>query len=97
MISKGKAMTKTKKPDDPELSTYFELASMTDPEDAIVEASEIVGSKHFIGYPAAADWSSPRLPDEPPLNEDISAVEPVGTPAEIEASIEALRKEQSNE
>jgi hypothetical protein len=89
-------MTKTKKPNDPELSTYFEMAAFTDPEEGIVEASEIVGSKHFVGYPAAGDWSGPRLPDEPPLNEDISAVEPVGTPAEIEASIAALRKEQSD-
>jgi hypothetical protein len=47
--------------------------------------TEVVGTEPPI-YPAAAAWTQDHLPPEPPLGFDVSAVEPVGEPFEIERS-----------
>lgn len=42
-------------------------------------------------YPAASDWTQDHLPIEPSLGFDVNAQEPVGTIAEIEASLATHR------
>jgi hypothetical protein len=48
--------------------------------------TEVTAAEAAPVYPAAADWTRARVPDEPPLGLDVSAVEPVGEPFEIERS-----------
>jgi hypothetical protein len=85
----------SKRTNDPEPTTYFRMTASTDPEVAAVETSEIVGSASFAGYPASGTPSNDvRLPDELPLGDAVDAVEPVGTPAEIQASIAAHRRKR---
>jgi hypothetical protein len=43
----------SKRTNDPEPTTYFQMAAATDPEVAAVSPSEIVGSATFSGYPAS--------------------------------------------
>lgn len=38
-------------------------------------------------YPPAAEWTRDRVPDEPPLNFDVNALDPVGEHHEVERSI----------
>jgi hypothetical protein len=87
-------MTNPKKADgEREPTTFFQMASSTDPEVAAVSPSEIVGSATFSGYPASGTPTNDvRLPDELPLGDAVDAVEPVGTPAEIQAIIAKGRK-----
>jgi hypothetical protein len=49
--------------------------------------SEVVGATGAPEYPAAAAWTQDHLPPEPPLGLDVSAVEPVGEPHEVQASV----------
>jgi|SRR6516164_411458 hypothetical protein len=54
-----------------------------------IENSNVVGAMPLPHYPAASSpWpDAARVPDEPPLNYDINALEPVGTFAEVQKSL----------
>jgi hypothetical protein len=55
--------------------------------------AQVTGTTPSVDYPAASGpWSDPQ-PPEPPTGENIDAAEPVGTPAEIEASLERIERE----
>lgn len=47
-------------------------------------------------YPKGPDWAVDPVPKEEPLNYDINAMEPVGTPAEIQASIDKVSPLESS-
>ena len=55
-----------------------------------VNQTIVVGDTPTPPYPAAAYHQHDPTPDEPPLNIDVNATEPVGTASEIQASIERL-------
>jgi hypothetical protein len=62
------------------------------------EAGEISGrwakpqtvnaSRPVVNYPAGPNWSVDPTGPEPPLNQDVNAMEPCGQPWEIEASLD---------
>ena len=60
---------------------------------AATNKETVVGSMPVVNYPAAPNWAPDPVPPEPPLNVDIDAQEPVGTEAEIAASIAKLDEE----
>ena len=81
-----------KEPDDqmPEPSTYFQHAqaqiSLEETTGRFANA-EVIGTKRVAQYPAASGhWNVP-MPDEEPLGQDVTQVEAVGTPEEIQASL----------
>lgn len=54
--------------------------------------SVVTGSEPAVRYPrlpASSPWASDPVPNEEPLGVDVNALEPVGTAAEIEASLAA--------
>ena len=60
---------------------------------AVEDKSVTSGSEASVTYPTlppSSPWSGPRLPDEPPLGFAVGQMEPVGTHAEIEASLKSL-------
>jgi hypothetical protein len=62
------------------------------------EANEISGrwakpqtvnaSRPVVNYPAGPNWSVDPTGPEPPLNQDVNAMEPCGQPWEVEASLD---------
>jgi hypothetical protein len=78
-------------------TTFFELANagiaLEEAGGRFSAASRVVGSEPVPTYPpASGPWSEPQ-PPEPPTGENIDAAEPVGTPAEIEASLRKAEAE----
>jgi hypothetical protein len=71
-------------------STFLQF---THPEDEMggrckaVHTHIVVGNIPVPNYPKASDWVSETLRDEPPLGLAIDDQEPVGTEAEIQASL----------
>jgi hypothetical protein len=57
-----------------------------------VPSAVVVGSTSPSNYPKGPDWTVDPVPKTEPLNYDINAMEPVGTVAEVQASIDRLRK-----
>ena len=56
------------------------------------EKSTVIGADATPKYPAAFQQRDP-VPNEEPLGVDINAIEPTGTPAEVQASIDKLTDE----
>lgn len=87
-------MTGTSKPQtQPEaISTYFGRAQSALDEaggrPAAQSQPQVTGAGARVPtLPANSPWARDPVPTEPPLGELVNAFEPVGTPAEIEASI----------
>jgi hypothetical protein len=53
---------------------------------------QVVGSAPVPEYPAGPNWSPQAVGVEPPLNQDVDAMEPQGESFEVAASIEALER-----
>jgi hypothetical protein len=72
-------------------TTLHSLTALASPEPGgrFAKANYVAGSEPCVQYPAAAGpWAGgTRVPDEPPLGFSVDAMEPVGTAAEIEASL----------
>ena len=82
------------RPGDYEASTLHAMANLgidTDISSGRSKGDYVAGSEPHVSYPAASGpWSdSVRVPDEPPLGYPIDAQEPVGTFAEVQASLSA--------
>src|SRR6516164_7215421 len=50
--------------------------------------TQVNASKPVVDYPAGPNWSVDPTGPEPPLNQDVNAMEPCGQPWEIEASLD---------
>jgi hypothetical protein len=80
---------------DGRVTTYHQLAGV-DQElgGRFAKADVVAGAEpavHYPAQPALSPWSGSADPGlEPPTGIDINALEPVGTPAEIARSLEAL-------
>jgi hypothetical protein len=57
-----------------------------------IEKATVIGVSPANTYPKGPDWTADPVPKTEPLNYDINAMEPVGTVAEVQASIDRLRK-----
>ena len=81
------------RPGDHEPSTMFQMANLdTGVTPSRVGKSYVSGSEQAVQYDIpSGPWSSDyaRLADEPPLGYAIDAQEPVGTFAEVQASLSA--------
>jgi hypothetical protein len=83
-------------------STFAEFATAEAAEDrgrfTSHEKSFVIGSTEnpATAYPAAFLQRDP-VPKEEPLNYDVNAMEPVGTAAEVQASIDKLPKPEDDE
>jgi hypothetical protein len=74
-------------------STLLEQAKISEALDSQRSKSLVVGTEPTIQYPpASGPWTSgwANVPDEPPLGYEINEQEPVGTPAEVERSLQAM-------
>jgi hypothetical protein len=89
------------KPDAP--VSYFELANagiaLDEAGGRFSAASRVVGSTPDAGsvYPAASTAQSDPVPLEEPLGESVDDMVPVGTPAEVEASLARIDRERETE
>jgi hypothetical protein len=76
-------------------STYFERARVAEQLDSERSKSAVTGTKRTQDFPAipSGPWSAgywAQVPDEPPLGYAINEQEPVGEPAEVARSLEAM-------
>jgi hypothetical protein len=83
------------RPGDQQPTTLHAMSRLSNDLEGRASARDYVsGSDPNVDYPAlpSGPWSSNygRVPDEPPLNYSVLEQEPVGTPAEVAASIAAL-------
>ena len=81
-------------------TTYFQIASvdieLESGSGRFAAQSAVVG-RDPAPYPAqpAGRWAgADPVPSEEPLGESVERVEPVGTPAEVQASIERLERKR---
>jgi hypothetical protein len=76
-----------------EPTTYFERASAEADENrggrfAALAQARVVGAKPAPTYPAGPQWSHDPTGPEPALGYDVDAIEPIGTAAEVERSLD---------
>jgi hypothetical protein len=74
-------------------STLLEQAKISETLDSVRMKSTVTGTAPTVDYPAGSGpWSGNYWQDgpEPPLGYAINEQEPVGTPAEVERSLEDL-------
>jgi hypothetical protein len=78
-----------------EARTYFERASAEADENrggrfAALAQAKVIGTTSAVQYPAGPQWSQDPTGPEPALGYDVDAIEPVGTAAEVERSLDDL-------
>jgi hypothetical protein len=79
------------KNDERQSTTYFELQRVSQELGGrYAQADTVAGAEPFVRYPAASSPWGTRLPDEPSLGFSVEYREPVGTAAEVAASLAAL-------
>jgi hypothetical protein len=100
--AKENAMIRRKGDDDKtdpnRATTFFKIAQsgLADEAGGRFGVQPRVTGVAYPTLPASSPWAADPVPAEAPLGEDISAVEPTGTPVEIQASIARLERPEDD-